>query len=71
VIATRRGAVPEVIAEGRSGVIVDDWREIPAALEQADALDPNECRRYAEERFAPQRMVGDYLDAYERAAAAR
>ena len=67
VIATRHGAVPEVIEDGRSGVIVDHWREIPAALERADAIDPVECRRYAEERFAPERMVADYEDAYGKA----
>jgi glycosyltransferase involved in cell wall biosynthesis len=65
VIATRRGAVPEVIEDGRSGVIVDTWREIPAALERSDAIDPVECRRYAEELFAPERMVADYERAYE------
>jgi len=65
VIATRHGAVPEVIQDGRGGVIVDHWREIPAALERADAIDPRECRRYAEEQFAPERMVGDYVRAYE------
>jgi glycosyltransferase involved in cell wall biosynthesis len=64
VIATRHGAVPEVIEHGRGGIIVDDYREMAAALEQADALDPNECRRYVEERFAPERMVGDYESAY-------
>jgi glycosyltransferase involved in cell wall biosynthesis len=69
VIATRRGAVPEVIEDGRGGIIVDDWRDAPAALERADALDPVECRRYAEERFAPERMVGDYVRAYEAAGA--
>jgi glycosyltransferase involved in cell wall biosynthesis len=69
VIATRRGAVPEVMEDGRGGVIVDDWREIPAALERADAIEPLECRRYAEERFAPERMVGDYVEAYEAAVA--
>ena len=67
VIATRRGAVPEVIEHGRSGIIVDDYRQMGAALEQADALDPLECRRYAEERFSPERMVGDYLAAYRAA----
>jgi glycosyltransferase involved in cell wall biosynthesis len=67
VIATRFGAVPEVIEDGRSGIIVDDYREIPAALERADRLEPLECRRYVEERFGPQRMVADYLDVYERA----
>jgi glycosyltransferase involved in cell wall biosynthesis len=38
VIATRHGAVPEVIEDGRSGVIVDHFREIPEALERADAI---------------------------------
>src|SRR5213076_3087046 len=60
VIATRHGAVPEVIEDGRSGVIVDHFREIPAALERADAIEPLECRRYVEEHFAPDRMVTGY-----------
>jgi glycosyltransferase involved in cell wall biosynthesis len=64
VIATRHGAVPEVIEHGASGIIVEHYREMAAALEQADQLDPNECRRYVEERFAPERMVRDYEQAY-------
>jgi glycosyltransferase involved in cell wall biosynthesis len=64
VIATRHGAVPEVIEDGRSGIIVDSYREMAAALERADALDPNECRAYVENRFAPERMVDDYERAY-------
>jgi len=68
VIATRHGAVPEVIEDGVSGIIVDDYREMPAALERADALDPLELRRYVEERYGPERMVEDYLRVYEAAA---
>jgi hypothetical protein len=67
VIATRHGAVPEVLGDERGGVIVDHWREIPAALERADAIEPAECRRYAEEQFAPERMVRDYENAYRKA----
>jgi glycosyltransferase involved in cell wall biosynthesis len=67
VIGTRHGAVPEVIEEGRSGVIVDSFRQMAEALEDADALDPIECRRYVEERFAPERMVDDYVAAYRAA----
>jgi len=70
VIATRHGAVPEVIEDGRSGIVVDNYRQIPSALERADALEPLECRRYVEERFAPERMVGDYERAYRDAVAA-
>jgi glycosyltransferase involved in cell wall biosynthesis len=59
------GAVPEVIEDGVTGVIVDRWQRDAAALEQADAIDPQVQRRAVEERFSPQRMVADYLAAYE------
>jgi hypothetical protein len=41
---------------------------MPAALDRADQLDPLDCRRYVEERYAPERMVEDYLRVYEAAA---
>ena len=69
VIATRFGAVPEVIEHGRSGLVVDDHLDMVEAIEAADRLDPHELRRYAEEHFSPQRMVEDYLAAYEAAVA--
>jgi glycosyltransferase involved in cell wall biosynthesis len=65
VIATRWGAVPEVIDERRSGVIVDDYREMASALAEADELEPLECRRWVEEHFSASRMVADYVSAYE------
>jgi glycosyltransferase involved in cell wall biosynthesis len=69
VIATRWGAVPEVIEDGHSGIIVDHYRDMAGALERADALEPMDCRRYAEDRFSPERMVADYLEAYRTAIA--
>jgi glycosyltransferase involved in cell wall biosynthesis len=66
VIATRWGAVPEVIEDGVSGIIVDSYRDIPGALERADRLDPAELRSYVERRFSQERMVADYVAAYER-----
>jgi glycosyltransferase involved in cell wall biosynthesis len=65
VIATRWGAVPEVIEDGRSGVIVDDYHAMADALADADRLEPLECRSYVEERFSAERMVRDYEAAYE------
>ena len=44
----------------------DHRRQLPqmaGALEQADAS-IRTCRRYVEERFAPERMVGDYERPY-------
>jgi glycosyltransferase involved in cell wall biosynthesis len=67
VIATRHGAVPEVIEQGRSGIIVDTYREMVAALEEADRLDPIELRAFCEHRYSPERMVADYLNTYDAA----
>jgi glycosyltransferase involved in cell wall biosynthesis len=67
VIATRRGSVPEVIDDGVTGIIVDDHLQMPEALPRADALDTQRMRAIVRERFAPERMVQDYLDAYQRA----
>jgi glycosyltransferase involved in cell wall biosynthesis len=67
VIATRWGAVPEVIEDGRGGIIVDTVDEMASALTAADELDPFECRASVEARFSPERMVRDYVDAYRAA----
>ncbi len=39
-------------------------RDMAAAIEEADRLDPFELVRYAHERFSPERMVADYLRAF-------
>ncbi|MEJ7791643.1 MAG: glycosyltransferase family 4 protein [Gaiellaceae bacterium] len=70
VVATRWGAVPEVIEHGRTGIIVDTWRDMIGALEEADRLDPDDLRQSVEERFTPERMVADYVGAYELALGA-
>jgi glycosyltransferase involved in cell wall biosynthesis len=69
VIATRWGAVPEVIEDGRTGIIVDDHTQMAGVIDQADKLDPLECRRYVEERFSRERMVADYEAAYDKTLA--
>jgi glycosyltransferase involved in cell wall biosynthesis len=71
VIATRRGSVPEVVEEGRTGVIVDDYTGMAASIELADALDPADLRRAAEERFSRGRMVDEYVAAYHAAIGLR
>ena len=65
VVATRFGAVPEVIDDGATGVIVDDWRQMAAAVAAASAIDPYEQRRVVERRFSRERMVADYEAAFE------
>jgi hypothetical protein len=64
VIAFRRGAVPEIVENGVTGIIVDSIDEAVAAVGTARRLDRNAIRRRFEERFAVQRMAGEYLALY-------
>ena len=66
VLATRLGAVPEVVEHGRGGLVVDTIAEMAACMPRMLALDPLEVRRVAEESFSAARMVSDYERAYER-----
>ena len=65
VIATRRGAVPEVVEHGRSGIIVDDAAEMVDAVRETDRIEPADCRRHVEEHFSAERMVAAYVKVYE------
>jgi glycosyltransferase involved in cell wall biosynthesis len=64
VIARRAGALTETVEHGVSGFLVDDLDEALLALEKVDALDRTEIRRQAIERFAPDRMAGEYEEVY-------
>jgi glycosyltransferase involved in cell wall biosynthesis len=66
VVAWRNGSVPEIIADGVSGVIVESIEEAVAAVEAVDALDRAGVRRHFEQRFTASRMAADYVAAYER-----
>ncbi|MBI4728307.1 MAG: glycosyltransferase family 4 protein [Acidobacteria bacterium] len=67
VIAIRNGSVPEILADGETGFIVEDEAGMLAALDRVEEISPERCRREAEERFSPERMADRYLEIYERA----
>jgi glycosyltransferase involved in cell wall biosynthesis len=69
VLATRLGAVPEVVEHGRSGMVVDTIEEMAGCIPQMLELDPAEVRAVADESFSAARMVADYERAYERLVA--
>jgi glycosyltransferase involved in cell wall biosynthesis len=64
VLAYRAGAVPEVIDEGVTGMIVDNIDQARIALVQVAALDRRRVRRRFEERFTARRMANDYVRVY-------
>ncbi len=66
VIAYPQGSVPEIMAHGVSGFIVDNIESGARAVHDIKEIDRAECRRYFEARFTDERMADDYLTIYER-----
>ncbi len=64
VVALRRGAVPELIVQGQTGIIVDAPEELPAAIPLARELDPYVCRKHVESSFSVEVMAERYEAAY-------
>jgi glycosyltransferase involved in cell wall biosynthesis len=69
VVAWRNGSVPEVVADGRTGFIVDSVDEMVAAIGRVGELDPRAMRASVERSFSAEAMVVGYEAAYERALA--
>jgi glycosyltransferase involved in cell wall biosynthesis len=65
VLAYRAGAVPEVVDEGITGMIVDNIDQARIASVQVAALDRRKVRRRFEERFTARRMATDYVRVYQ------
>ncbi|MFG2056162.1 glycosyltransferase family 4 protein [Micromonospora sp. NPDC048930] len=68
VVALNRGAVPELVRPGLTGLVCEADEELPAALHEATALDPAACVAHVAENFSTQRMARDYEPIYRRAA---
>ena len=64
VIAFRRGSVPEVIDEGRTGFLVDSAEEAVRAVTRVGSLRREHCRETFERRFTARRMAEEYVSVY-------
>ena len=64
VVALGRGSVPEVVLDGTTGYVRDDPADLPAAINQAGAIDPAACRRRVEETFDVAVMTAGYERIY-------
>lgn len=71
VIATPRGAAPEIVDDGVTGFIRAHESGLVAALERAERLDRRACRAAVERRFSMQRMARDHIALYQELVAER
>jgi glycosyltransferase involved in cell wall biosynthesis len=64
VIAFNRGSVPEVVEDGLTGFIVEDYLGAIGAVQRLSELDRGKVRARFEERFTARRMAQEYLSTY-------
>lgn len=69
VLGLRRGAVPEVVADGVTGWVRDEPSELAELLPHAEKLDRRECRARVEKRFSADAVAAGYERIYRRAIA--
>jgi glycosyltransferase involved in cell wall biosynthesis len=70
VISWRRGALPEIIEEGKNGFLVSSVDEICSAIKRISILSRRDCRRHAEMFFSAEAIVAQYEQLYDEVTAA-
>lgn len=70
VIAFGRGSIPEVVAHGETGFVVDSLDGMIDAVHRLGEIDPDRCRSWVTERFSAEGMIAGYEELYERIARA-
>ena len=71
VIASPRGAAPEIVENGRTGFLAEGAAEMASALRRVTRLDRLAIQARARERFSASRMAERYLSVYRSVLADR
>jgi glycosyltransferase involved in cell wall biosynthesis len=66
VIGLRKGSVPELIEEGKTGFVVDNLDEALGALQKIDQINRVDCRTRVENNFTRKIMAQNYIKVYEK-----
>jgi glycosyltransferase involved in cell wall biosynthesis len=69
VVAFRRGAFAEVVADGSTGFVVDSEEQMVEAIHRVGEINPLACRLRVEREFSAERMADEYEALYERVIA--
>lgn len=65
VIAYNKGAVPEVIIQGKNGFVVENEEQMIQAVGTISSIDRASCRKIVEEQFTIDAMVSGYEAVYK------
>jgi glycosyltransferase involved in cell wall biosynthesis len=66
VIAFKRGSMPELIINGKTGFLVKDINEAVDSIKDIPKISRKDCTIFAENNFTRSKMAGKYIDVYEK-----
>ncbi len=66
VVAFKRGAMPELILNGKTGFLVNSIKEALNSLDKIKSIKREDCRKWAESKFTREKMVEDYISVYKK-----
>jgi glycosyltransferase involved in cell wall biosynthesis len=64
VIAFNKGAVPEIVVDGKTGFVVDSMNAMIEAVGLIDSINPRDCRRHVQNHFSIKSMAFNYSELY-------
>ena len=66
VIAFKKGSMPELILDGKTGFLVNNIDEAVHSVNNIKSIDRKYCRKYAASKFSRQKMTEGYLEVYKK-----
>ena len=66
VIAYKRGSMPELIQDGKTGFLVSGVNEAVESLKDIIKLNRKDCLTWAESKFTRSKMAEDYIEVYKK-----
>lgn len=64
VIAFKRGSVPEIVVDGKTGYIVQTLPEMVRAIKKISLIKRQDCRDHVEKKFSQASMIQQYESVY-------
>ena len=65
VVAFKEGSIPEVVADKKTGFVVEKGKDMIKAVNKIGKISRRECRRHVEKNFNLKRMVDAYEKLYD------
>lgn len=65
-LVSRRGSLPELVENGRVGVVCDSYEDFFRQARDVNRFRPRECREWALSRFHYSQMASNYMKLYAR-----